>query len=151
MKKIIAIALLLAGALALASCANQNSKTVFADMFELSQKMLTADETLPIMMTVSSDEDNAEQKFKKHCDFDYSKVKSYFWSYEETGMPYEIAVIELKNESDSEALANSLKSHAKAIGADENKTEITSKGNYTALIICDQKNKVKEAFDKYVK
>ena len=151
MKKIIAIALLLAGALAFASCANNNSGTAVADMFELSQKMLSADETLPIMMTVSSDEDNAGQKFKKQSDFDYSKVKSYFWSYEETGKPYEIAVIELKNESDTEALKESLSAHAKAIGARENNTEITSKGNYIALIICGQKDKVKQAFDKYVK
>ena len=151
MKKIIAIALLLAGALAFASCANNNSGTAVADMFELSQKMLSADETLPIMMTVSSDEDNAGQKFKKQSDFDYSKVKSYFWSYEETGKPYEIAVIELKNKSDTEALKESLSAHAKAIGARENNTEITSKGNYTALIICGQKDKVKQAFEKYVK
>lgn len=151
MKKIIAIALLLAGALAFASCANNNSGTAVADMFELSQKMLSADETLPIMMTVSSDEDNAGQKFKKQSDFDYSKVKSYFWSYEETGKPYEIAVIELKNESDTEALKESLSAHAKAIGARENNTEITSKGNYIALIICGQKDKVKQAFEKYVK
>ena len=157
MKKIIAPLLAVISVTAFTACSNNSqngssqSSEVFADMFELSQKMLKADDTLPIMMTVSNDEDKDGQKFRQHCDFDFSKVKSYFWSYEETGKPYEIAAVELKDSSATEALKASLDKHLTSIGADKNNSEIVSKGNYTALIACNQKDKVKETFEILVK
>ena len=157
MKKIIALLLAVISVTAFTACTNnsQNSSSqsseVFADMLKKKKKMLKADDTLPIMMTVSNDEDKEGQKFRQHCDFDYSKVKSYFWSYEETGKPYEIAAVELKDISDSDALKASLNKHLTSIGADKNNSEIISKGNYTALIACNQKDKVKETFENLVK
>ena len=143
MKKIIALLLAVISVTAFTACSNNSqngssqSSEVFADMFELSQKMLKADDTLPIMMTVSNDEDKDGQKFRQHCDF--------------TGKPYEIAAVELKDSSDTEALKASLDKHLTSIGADKNNSEIVSKGNYTALIACNQKDKVKETFEILVK
>ena len=142
---------------------NLQSGAGVADKFELSQKMLKADDSLKVMMTVSSDTDESGKKFAKLCDFPYDKVNAYFYSYDESGKACEIAVVELKNESDADDLKNSLQKHCGVLektasengkaddaGAAQN-AEIIVKGRYVGLIMCGKPKNVKAAFDENIK
>ena len=165
MKKLIVIKritlILLLPCLLLAGCGRRSqlqpddAQTI--DMAELSRAMLNADSTLPEMKTVSSNTETGKELFTYLSDFDYEKVDAYFLSYAEDGKSYEIAVVALKDSADADALRSSLKKHCRnrvslyqSYAPDQvpraEAAELVSSGRYVALIMCDDHEAVKTAF-----
>lgn len=164
MKKIISLMLCILTVAAFGGCGNDEpsaQKDVKADMFMLSQEMMKADETLPIMMIYTDKEDTDGSKLTNHCGLDRDKTNSYFFACEESENTHEISVIEMKSEGDVSLAQEALKQHAEALSkrfssAPEKKARtdkyiITAKGRYTALIICDDPDSVKKVFEDSVK
>ena len=119
--------------------------------------MLSADKSLPEMKTVTDKDENAADLFGYLSDFDYDKVEAYFLSYAADGQSYEIAVVALKDADDAEALKSTLKKHCKnrvnlyqSYAPDQVRraeaAELAVSGGYVALIMCDDQEAVKKAF-----
>ena len=153
-------ALLLALVLCLALCACGESKDI--SVYDLQKSMLSADAKLPEMLTASSSDSDGEKKFAYLSDVNYSKVDGFFLAYASDGMAYEIAVICLKNKADVPAAEASLREHLdgrinlyetyepKQVQRAENAL-IVSRDRCVALIMCDDTNAVKAAFEDYLK
>ena len=131
-------------------------------MYDLRKAMLAADPALPEMMAVSNSDDKADELFAYLSDLDYSKVDGYFLAYAADGMAYEIAVVALKDEGDVSELKDSLIRHVegrvnlyKSYAPDQvekaEDAEIVTNGRYVALIMCDDKEAVKAAFEEGIK
>lgn len=130
-----------------------------ADMRTLQESMLAADMTLPRMLVVTSEDDRAEVNFTAFSDFDYSKVRSYFYAYAADGGAQEIVVVELKDASDAAMLMDSYHEHLKLRqgGLSEYAPDqlpmvehavIKQKGNLVAMIICEKSGLVQKAFEE---
>ena len=120
-----------------------------------------ADDTLGEMLSADSNEEDAEDLFAYISDMDYGKVDKFFVSYSNEGSADEIAVIALKNASDTSDAEKSLKDHVQdrinvfsQYAPDQvRKAEkaITFKdGKYAVLIICDKQDEVKKAFTDFI-
>lgn len=153
-------ALILALALCFALCACTEDKEI--SIYELQKAMLSAAGHLPEMLTASSSDADAEKKFAYLSDVDYSKVDGYFLAYSADASAYEIAVICLKDNGDAAAAESSLQSHlegrinlyktyepAQASRAED--ALIISQGRCAALIMCDNNEAVKAAFEEFLK
>ena len=160
MKRLVSVFLCLLFTVALGGCSNRDSssqKDLTADMFSLSQKMMQADETLPIMMTYTDKDDENGSKLRRHFGLNRTKTNAYFFSCEESENTHEISVLEMKSSQDTPAAEEALKKHAESLSkqfsdskekkARVDKAIVTSKGRYTALIICDKPSEVQKAFD----
>ena len=155
-----AAAFILALALCLSLCACADDKEI--SIYELQKSMLDADAALPEMLTVSSSDGDAEKKFTYLSDVDYSKVEGYFLAYAADGMAYEIAVICLEDKADVSQAEASLRNHLEGrinlyktyepqqVTRAENAL-IISRGRCVALIMCDDTNAVKAAFEEFMK
>lgn len=99
--------------LALSLCAC-GEKTKSIDMQALENSMVSADKTLPEMKVSGSWEENAEKAFSYISDLEYNKIHGFFLAYAADGMAYEIAVVQLKDKSDTSAMADSLREHVRS-------------------------------------
>lgn len=132
-------------------------------MYDLRVAMEGADTSLPSMLNASSVEEKAEDNFKNISkDLDYSKVEAYFVSYSEDGeYADEIVVIAMKDRADMKEAEACLKKHR------ENRYKlyeqyqpremkrvedglIFSHDQYVVLIISDNRDAVKKAFEQVV-
>ena len=130
-------------------------------MYDLRTAMEAADDTLGEMLSADSNEEDAEDLFAYISDMDYGKVDKFFVSYSNEGSADEIAVIALKNASDTSDAEKSLKDHvqdrinvfSQYAPEEVKKAEnaITFKdGKYAVLIICDKQDEVKKAFTDFI-
>nr|MCR5784526.1 DUF4358 domain-containing protein [Eubacterium sp.] len=130
-------------------------------MYDLSKAMLAADETLPDMTTVSSNDEDAENLFGYLSDLEYDKVDSFFLSYSSEGLADEIAVIAVKDAADVEEAKKTLDAQVEnrlntytqydpsQVDRVENAVVFTT-GRYAVLIICDGDEAVKDAFNDFI-
>lgn len=158
MKRLTAFILALTLCFALCACGEHKEISVY----DLRRSMLSADTGLPEMLTASSSDSDGERKFAYLSELDYSKVEGYFLAYAADGMAYEIAVICLKDKSDASSAEASLREHLNGrislyktyepqqVQRAENAL-IISRDRCVALIMCDDTNAVKTAFEEYLK
>ena len=152
-------ALLLACVLlfALCSCNEKKEKKKEIDVHTLCHK-ITESVTLPEMLELRDDDKDPAKGFSTICGLDYAKVEAFDLYFAADGTAYEIAVIKLKDEKDIDALKKSLKDHVKqridgfrTRMPDEitraESTVITDNDKYAALVMCDEPERGKAAFD----
>lgn len=139
------------------------TETAAVSMYDLRVAMEGADTSLPSMLNASSVEEKAEDNFKNISkDLDYSKVESYFVSYSEDGeYADEIVVIAMKDRADMKEAEACLKKHRenryklyeqyqpREMKRVEDGLVFTS-GRYAVLIISDNRDAVKKAFEQAV-
>lgn len=158
MKKTASLVLVIAMCFALCAC----GETKEISIYDLQKSMLTADSSLPELRLASSSDSDGETKFAYLSDIDYSKVSGYFLAYAADGMAYEIAVICLKDKGDVPDAEASLRSHlAGRVNLyktyEPTQTQraenalIVPRDNCVALIMCDDANAVKAAFEDFLK
>ena len=159
------ICLLLALVLLCAGCAKPGSNTEtepeatpMVSMYDLRKAMLAAQPDLPDMTAVSSSDENAAELFAYLSDLDYEKVEGYFLAYASDGKTAnEFAVVCLKDAADLTALETSLRAHiqsrvslyksyAPELVQQASDAELVAEGRYMALIMCEDRAAVKEAF-----
>lgn len=145
-----------------AGCGNDSQKDAGGpqvSMDELKTAMLAADTTLPEMVTVDSEEENAELNFSYLADLDYALVDSYFYSYAKDGTAEEIVVVRMKDRGDVAGMMDALHGHTdQRRGTFEEyapeqvqmleRAVVTREGNYVTLIICTKNGLVQDAFKK---
>lgn len=162
--RITSLLLTLLALAALAGCASGSSggtAAPTANMEALQQAMLEADPSLPDMLSVTSEVDDAKKLFTYLSDFDYEKVAGYLLSYSSTGTADELAVIAVQDAADVAEAKNSLEKHRQdrlklfqTYGPQEaarvEKGEVFTEGPYAVLLICDDADSVKEAFASYL-
>ena len=161
MKKLI-VSLALLALLALAGCGGSGEPpSAPADMEAMQQAMLAADPSLPDMLSITSQVEDAKKLFTYFSDLDYEKVDGYLLSYSTTGTADEIAVIRVKDPADAGEAKASLERHREdrlklfqTYGPQEaarvEKGLVTASGPYALLIICDDPEAVSGAFDAYL-
>lgn len=159
-KKIICALCAVALSLSLCACAGEDTNEL--SMYELEKSMLAADDSLPEMKATGSWEDNAENAFAYLSDLDYGKIRGFFLAYAADGMAYEIAVVQLKDKSDAEALTDSLNAHVQSrvqmyktyepeqVQRAENAV-IKTDGDCVLLIMSDAPQKSESAFKEFTK
>ncbi len=139
--------------------ASADAETV--SMYDLSKAMLSADDSLPDMTSVSSSDDDAENLFGYLSDLEYDKVDSFFLSYSSEGLADEIAVIAVKDISDVSEAKDTLDAQVKSrlntyTQYDPSQVErvedavVFTSGRYAVLIICDKSDAVKAAFNDFI-
>ena len=158
MKRIACLALaavLLAAACGCASHSEDPDKNV--DMAALMDAMAAADPTLPKMISVIGEGDQAAAYFTYLSDLDYELVDEYFYVCADLGTAEEIAVIKLKDAGQAAAAMDSLHRHIEArqgtfreydpgqIPLTENAV-IIREGKYVALIVCEKSGLVQNVF-----
>ena len=152
--------MLLVLALLVCGCGSKTEKTV--SMYDLRTAMEAADSSLPEMLNASDNDKEAEDLFTNISDLDYSKVDSYFVSYSKEGKADEIAVIAVRDPADVDAAKKSLEAHKEDRYQLLNQYEpeevkriedgiVFSSGQYAVLIICDEKDSVRKAFEDAIK
>lgn len=158
MRKLLTVGLSILLLLVFSGC-GEDTAAPSVDLKALSEEMLAADPSLPRMVTVDSEGEKAEEYFAAFSDLSFDKVGKFFLSYAEDGSAFEIAVVELKSESDLQDLKQTLEDHVEQrvslyrtyapeqVKQAEN-AEIVSKGKYAALIMCEDLSGVKNAFFK---
>ena len=133
-----------------------SKKTV--DLPTLQTKMLEADPSLPEMLSVTGGLPESKRAFSYLSDFSYDKVENFLLSYATTGTADEIAVIAVKDPADTQAAADSLRTHLnsrktlfrqykpeEAARADQGL--VFTQDQYAVLIICSDGQAVKTAFE----
>ena len=126
------------------------------NMDALKDSMLGAAQDLPEMREVTDKSEDAAQLFTYLSDMDYNKVAEFFFEYSNSGSPEELAVIRVKNASDVQTAADSLKSHAQGRAAlykqyspqDADLPEnavIFTKNDAAVMIICKNGSAVRDA------
>ena len=158
MKQIVCLALaavLLAAAWGCASQPEDTGKNV--DMAALMDAMAAADPTLPKMIYVTGESDQAAAYFAYLSDLDYKLVDEYFYVCADAGTAEEIAVIKLKDAGQAAAVMDSLHRHIEARQGtfreyDPEQLPLTEKaviireGKYVALIVCEKSGLVQNVF-----
>lgn len=159
------ICLLLALLLLCAGCAKTGNQTEteqeaapMVSLYDLRKAMLEAQPGLPDMTAVSSSDENAAELFAYLSELDYEKVEGYFLAYASDGKTAnEFAVVCLKDAGDLPALETSLRSHiqsrvslyksyAPELVKQASDAELVTEGRYMALIMCEDRAAVREAF-----
>lgn len=136
---------------------SQNRDTI--SMYDLRQAMEAADSSLPEMLNTSSSEDGAQENFAHISEMDYEKVDSFFVSYSKEGKAHEIAVIAVKDTADINEAKESLEAHRQSRRKLLEQYEpeevkriddgvIFTKDQYAVLIICDDTDAVRKAFEE---
>lgn len=147
-------------AVLLCSCGKTTSSTKKVegkDLSKMETAMLGADPTLPEMVIVRGNEEDAELNFTALSDLDYDRVADYFYAYAKDGSASEIAVIRMKDESDIAPMMDSVNAHLKTRRGtmQEYKPEqvdlidkavITYEGNDVALIVSEKNGLVQKEF-----
>lgn len=127
------------------------------DMDALRDAMIAADPTLPELTHATSDGEQAASDFTYLSDLDYKLVDEYFYACASAGTAEEIAVIKLKDAGQTAAAMDSLHKHMEArqgtfreydpeqLPLAENPV-IIREGRYVALIVCEKRGLVQNAF-----
>lgn len=143
----------------LAGCGNTNSSAgADINLYDMQKAMVDAGESFPNMITVNNNDTDAKKNFGYISDMDYSKINGYFLSYSSDGLADEIVVIRTSSGNDTKEALESLKAHMEdriklydqyepeqAVRARNGRT--FSKGNYAVLVISEDYEKIKAAFD----
>lgn len=156
-----ALALAFALLLTLCACGGQAPVSPTADMADLQKTLLAADDTLPEMLSITSEVEDAQHLFTYLSDLPYDKVDSFLLSYSAEGKADEIAVIAVKDPTDTiEALA-SLQNHLDSRLAlfrqytpeEAKRAEqaiVFAQDRYAVLLISDGNQQVQAALDTYL-
>ncbi len=145
---------------ALAGCGESSGDGagVQADMEALQQAMVAVDPSLPDLRSLTSADPGAEDNFPYLSDFPYEKVAGFLLSFSTTGTADEIAVIRVRDQADVAEAKNSLERHRqdrlklfrtygpKEAARVENGL-VLQDGLYALLIICNDPDSVKAAYD----
>ena len=153
--------LLLLAALAGCGGTSGGGAEVKADMAALQQAMVSADPSLPELRSLTDRDPGAEDNFPYLSDLPYEKVDGFLLSFSTTGTADEIAVIRVKDLADAAAAKDSLERHRQerlklfqTYGPTEaarvEKGQVIQDGRYALLLICDDADSVKDAFDSYL-
>lgn len=156
MKKIVTVLSLLSVILLWGCGSRQIKETV--SMYDLRKAMEAADQSLPEMLNVSSSEENAEKNFSYISEMKYEKLDSFFISYSKEGKADEIVVIAVKDMADIDEAKKSLEEHRESRHKLLEQYEpeqvkriddgiIFTKDQYAVLIICDDTEAVRKAFE----
>jgi hypothetical protein len=133
-------------------------------MYDLRQAMEAADPSLPEMLNLSTNDGNAEEQFGNNItDMDYDKIDDFFVSYaKEGGKADEIIVIAVKDTNDLAEAKQALEDHRESrrklleqyepeeVKRVEDGMIFTEK-QYAVLLICENHDAVKQAFEEAVK
>ena len=131
-------------------------------MYDLRSAMCAADESLPAMLYASSSDSDPADLFANISDVDYEKIDDFFVAYADDGKAYEIAVARAKDEADVNEIKDSFLAHvAERVNtysyympdqkAKAEAAMVFTSGRYAVLIMCDNADAVKTAFDDFVK
>lgn len=135
------------------------------NMDQLQKAMLAADPTLAKDITSitsnTGDASEAKKNFSYFSTLDYEKVDRYLLSYSSSGTADEVAVIAVKDAADVSEAASTLRAHVddrlklfQQYGPDQasrvEKAEIFTKDQYAVLLICDDSDAVKTAFEDFL-
>lgn len=151
--------ILLAVVCLLGGCLEGAAKTV--SMYDLRVAMLEADDSFPEMLSVSDEDVDAEHLFSYVSDISYDKVEHFFLSYSKEGLADELVVVTAKNTDDLAEIKGALEAHKESriklyqqyLPKEQKRAEdgmIFTKGLYVVLIISDQTDAVKAAFETMV-
>lgn len=151
------------GLLALCSaCGNRPSETAqTVDMEALQQALLSADPTLPEMLSITGAVSDAQRLFSYVSDLPYDKVEDFLLSYSSEGKADELAVIAVKDPADVQEAANTLRAHLeqrltlfRQYTPDEAKRAenalVFTQDQYAVLLISDGNQAVKNAFEEFL-
>lgn len=138
-------------------CGCDKKESADVDLHSLREKMLAASE-LPEMKSADSSDERAERNLLTLTDVKYDKVEDYFIDYAADGAAYEIAVIRMRSRDDAPAVKKDLEDHIanrakqyRYYDPDQlpnaEKAIVAENGAYVALIMCDDPDAVKKAFD----
>ena len=162
--KLLSVLCVLCLALGLCACSGgggTTDTTAKADMEDLQAALLAADPSLPEMLSVTGDVEDAARLFTYVSDFPYEKVENFLLSYSATCKADEIAVIAVKDKADVDAAAQTLRAHLEdrlklfrqyepEEVARAEQGQVFTSGPYAVLIICDDAAAVKTAFEDYL-
>lgn len=153
----------LIGLLALCSaCGNHEGGTnQTVDMAALQQTLLSADPTLPDMLSITGAVSDAQRLFAYVSDLSYDKVEDFLLSYSSEGKADEFAVIAVKDPADVQEAANTLRTHLEQrltlfqqYTPDEAKRAenalVFTQDQYAVLLISDGNQAVKAAFEEFL-
>ena len=156
---ILIMAIMLLG-LVLGGCSRAASRPSVS-MHDLQTAMLAADSSLPEMTAVNDASENAKNLFSYLSDLDYDKVAGFFLAYSAQGRADEVAVIETRDVKDVASAVDTLKKHREnrvklyqsyqpdQVARAQNAL-IFDRGNYAVLIISDNQDSIRAAFEKAV-
>ncbi len=160
-KSVFITSVLLICAFLFSSC-SAGSRQSAVSMYDLREAMSEGAD-FGDMTYVSSADSGAEEKFDYLSDFDYSKVDSFFMYFASDGSKNadELAVVALKDETDSEAMANSLEKHLeyrKSLYKTYCPKELPKldgaivfkSGIYAVLIVSEKPDGIKASFDSFI-
>ena len=149
--------------LTLCSCGgtDTSNRTAAVDMAQLQTTMLAADANLTEMTSITGAATDGETRFAYVSALPYNKVENFLLSYSSAGKADEVAVIAVKDQQDVEEAARTLREHVtqrlnlfRQYGPDQaarvEKAQVFTKDNYAVLIIADQAQAVKTAFEQAV-
>ena len=158
MKRIVCLALAAVLLAAACGCVSQPEDTGRdVDMAALMDAMAAADPTLPNMIYVTGEGDQAAEYFTYLSDLDYKLIDEYFYVCADAGTAEEIAVIKLKDAGQAAAAMDSLRRHIKMRQGTfreydpaqlplTEKAVIIREGKYVALIVCEKSGLVQNVF-----
>ncbi len=146
---------------AFAGCGSKTGDNQSIDLASLKAAMLEADQDLPVMSEISSEDEDGEDLFEYLSSLPYSDVEEYFFAYSDSGMAEEIAVIVLKDSGKADEAVESLKEHvqdrvtlfttyAPDQVADAEGALTFSKDNMAVMIMGKNAAVTKAAFEKYI-
>ena len=159
MKRIICVICALAMCLSVCACGEKTQKI---DMYELQKSMVSADKSLPEMKISGSWDENAEKAFSYISDMEYNKIHGFFLAYAADGMAYELAVVQLKDKSDTGEMEDSLNEHVQTrvrmyktyepeqVQRAENAV-VKTVGDCVLLIMSDSPENAETAFKEFTK
>ncbi len=156
-----AIVVLMMIVAAFAGCGSKAADNQAVDLESLKTAMLEADQDLPVMSEISSDDEDGEDLFAYLSSLPYSDVEEYFFAYSDSGMAEEIAVIVLKDSSKADEAVESLKEHVQdrvtlfttyaPDQVEDAENALTfSKDNLAVMIMGKNAGITKAAFEKYM-
>jgi hypothetical protein len=162
--RIVAAALIFVFGLSVCGCGGKDASigdTV--SMYDLRTAMEAADTSLPEMTVLSKNDENAESLFTDNIsDMDYDKIDDFFVSYAVEGKNAdEIVVIAVKDKNDVNTAKQTLEDHRESrrklfeqyepeqVKRIEDGIIFTEK-QYAVLIICDNRDGVRKAFEEAV-
>lgn len=152
-------------AVSLTACSGGAAPSTSVNMEQLQKAMLSADPTLAKDITSitsnTGDASEAKKNFSYFSTLDYEKVDRYLLSYSSSGTADEVAVIAVKDAADVSEAASTLRAHVddrlklfQQYGPDQasrvEKAEIFTKDQYAVLLICDDSDAVKTAFEDFL-
>ncbi|MBE5905672.1 MAG: DUF4358 domain-containing protein [Lachnospiraceae bacterium] len=129
------------------------------DMQKLQEAMLTTQDDLPEMTTISSKDDSGEELFATLSDMEYDKIQDYFYSHAADGKASEVAVVFMKDEADVDEMLDDLREFKDGrVKTYENyspdqveiaeQAVVFAKGNYVCYIMNEKFSHIKATFEK---